>query len=174
MTVWASARVSSNASARMAAVSAFCLAAAASACLALAACAVDDAVLFEAADGRRLVVHCAIMPCTLSVVSDGPALTHFVAERGGRAVGHAMLYRRPAGNLREPEESIDLVELVTLPEVRGSGVGRALTEHVLSYAHLNSYTSVLTEWSSVNLAASRFWPRRGFRTQYLRLYRAVP
>ena len=31
-----------------------------------------------------------------------------------------------------------------------------------------------TEWRSVNLLSSRFWPRRGFRPQYLRLYRAVP
>jgi GNAT superfamily N-acetyltransferase len=109
-----------------------------------------------------------------SRVWDNPEqYTHFVAERDGRAVGHALLYRRPAGNLRVPEASIDLVQLVTVPEARGSGVGRALVEHATTYAHLNGCTSLLTEWSSVNLAASRFWPRRGFRSQYLRLYRAV-
>ena len=31
-----------------------------------------------------------------------------------------------------------------------------------------------TDWRSVNLLSSRYWPRRGFRPQYLRLYRAVP
>jgi hypothetical protein len=25
-----------------------------------------------------------------------------------------------------------------------------------------------------NLLASRFWPRRGFRTTFLRLYRSIP
>jgi hypothetical protein len=25
-----------------------------------------------------------------------------------------------------------------------------------------------------NLLASRFWPRRGFRTSFLRLYRSIP
>ena len=30
------------------------------------------------------------------------------------------------------------------------------------------------DWRMVNLLSSRFWPRRGFRPQYLRLYRAVP
>ena len=100
--------------------------------------------------------------------------THFVAERRGRAVGHAMLYRRPTGDLRVPEANIDLGQLVTLAEERGSGVGRALAEHVVSYAHLNGFNSVTTDWRSVNLPASRFWPRRGFRPQYLRLYRAVP
>jgi GNAT superfamily N-acetyltransferase len=108
------------------------------------------------------------------VLETSEQYTHFVAERDGRAVGHALLYRRPAGNLRVPEASIDLVQLVTVPEVRGSGVGRALAEHATTYAQLNGYTSLLTEWNSANLAASRFWPRRGFRSQYLRLYRAVP
>ena len=55
---------------------------------------------------------------------DDPELyTQFVAERDGRVVGHALLYRRPAGNLRVPRASIDLVQLATAPEVRGSGVG---------------------------------------------------
>lgn len=107
------------------------------------------------------------------VLGDPELYTHFVAERDGRPIGHALLYRRPPGNLRVPEASIDLVQLATVPELRGSGVGRALVEHATTYAHLNGYTSLLTEWSSVSLAASRFWPRRGFRSQYLRLYRAV-
>jgi hypothetical protein len=49
--------------------------------LALAACSVDDAVLFENADGLQLVVRCAVMPCTLSVLVDSDVVTQFVAER---------------------------------------------------------------------------------------------
>jgi len=110
-----------------------------------------------------------------SRVWDNPELyTHVVAERDGRPVGHALLYRRPTGNLRVPQTSIDLVQLVTAPGARGSGVGRTLAEHATTYAQLNGYSSLLTEWSSLNLAASRFWPSRGYRSQYLRLYRAVP
>ena len=106
---------------------------------------------------------------------DHPELyTHFVAELNGRVLGHAMLYRRPVGDLRVPEANIDLGHVVTLDEVRGTGVGSALTAHVLSYAHANGFRSLTTDWRSVNLLASRFWPRRGFRPQYLRLYRAVP
>ena len=107
------------------------------------------------------------------VLDNTDLYTHFVAERDGRVVGHALLYRRPAGNLRVPEASIDLAQLVTLPEVRGSGVGRTLADHATTYAHLNGFSSLMTEWSSLTLGASRFWPRRGFRTQYLRLYRAL-
>ena len=48
--------------------------------------------------------------------------THFVAERDGRIVGHALLYRRPA-DLRVPADSIDLANAATDPgsEARGSG-----------------------------------------------------
>ena len=100
--------------------------------------------------------------------------SHFVAERDGRAVGHAMLYRRPTGDLRVPEANLDLSALTTLAEVRGTGVGTALAAHALSHAYASDCRSVTTDWRSVNLLASRFWPQRGYRPQYLRLYRAVP
>lgn len=99
---------------------------------------------------------------------------HFVAERDGRVVGHALLYLRPGGDLRVPAHNIDLGHVATLDDVRGTGVGLALTAHVLAWAHHHGYRSITTDWRSVNLLSSRFWPRRGFRPQYLRLYRAVP
>jgi GNAT superfamily N-acetyltransferase len=100
--------------------------------------------------------------------------THFVAERDGRTVGHALLYRRPEGDLRVPPGNIDLAHAVTLDDVRGSGVGRALTAHVLAWAHEHGFRTMTTDWRSSNLLSSRFWPRREFRPQYLRLTRIVP
>ena len=97
----------------------------------------------------------------------------FVAERGGRIVGHTLLYRRPP-DLRVPPGSIDLAQGSTEPEARGTGVGRALTEHVLGWAHENGYPVMTTDWRITNLWASRFWPRRGFRVAFLRLYRSIP
>ena len=88
--------------------------------------------------------------------------------------GHALLYRRPEGDLRVPEGNIDLAHAEVREELRGRGVGLALTAHVLGWAHDHGYRSMTTDWRSVNLLSSRFWPRRGFRPQYLRLYRAVP
>jgi GNAT superfamily N-acetyltransferase len=99
---------------------------------------------------------------------------HFVAERDGRTLGHALLYSRPEGDLRVPSGNIDLAHVATLDDVRGTGVGLALTHHVLGWAHEQGYRSMTTDWRSVNLLSSRFWPRRGFRPQYLRLYRAIP
>jgi GNAT superfamily N-acetyltransferase len=99
---------------------------------------------------------------------------HVVAQRDGRVVGHALLYSRPEGDLRVPSRNIDLAHVATLDDVRGTGVGLALTQHVLGWAHERGFRSMTSDWRTVNLLSSRFWPRRGFRPQYLRLYRAVP
>jgi GNAT superfamily N-acetyltransferase len=97
----------------------------------------------------------------------------FVAERDGRIVGQILLYRRPP-DLRVPASAIDLALASTEPEARGSGVGRALTAHVIRWAHENGYPVMTTDWRMTNLWASRFWPKRGFRPAFLRLYRSIP
>ncbi len=98
----------------------------------------------------------------------------FVAETDAGVVGTLGLYRRPEGDLRVPAHNIDLAFAATRDEVRGSGVGRALTAFAFTWAHEHGFHSMTVDWRSVNLLSSRFWPRRGFRPQYLRLYRAVP
>jgi len=62
----------------------------------------------------------------------------------------------------------------TLPEARGSGIGVALTQTGFAWAAEQGYETMLTDWRVTNLLASRFWPRRGFRTTFLRLYRSIP
>jgi GNAT superfamily N-acetyltransferase len=99
---------------------------------------------------------------------------HFVAERDGRVVGHALLYRRPAGDLRVGTNSIDLGNASTEPSVRGTGVGVAMTAHVLTWAREHEFAAMTTDWRMTNLLACRFWPRRGFREVFLRLYRSLP
>ena len=98
----------------------------------------------------------------------------FVAELDGHIVGLLVLYRRPQGDLRVPASNIDLAFAATRDDVRGSGTGLALTEHAFQWAEEHGFRSMTVDWRSVNLLSSRFWPRRGFRPQYLRLYRAVP
>ncbi|HEU5478112.1 MAG TPA: GNAT family N-acetyltransferase [Gaiellaceae bacterium] len=97
----------------------------------------------------------------------------FVAEREGRIVGQFVLYRRPP-DLRVPDGNIDLAEASTDPEARGTGVGRALTAHVIRWAYENGFRTMTTDWRMTNLWASRFWPKRGFRPVFLRLYRSIP
>lgn len=97
----------------------------------------------------------------------------FVAERRGRVVGHFLLGER-AADLRVPDNSIDLSQASTEPAARGTGVGRALTAHVIRWAHESGYPTITTDWRMTNLWASRFWPKRGFRPVFLRLYRSIP
>jgi GNAT superfamily N-acetyltransferase len=108
------------------------------------------------------------------VWDDPETYMDFVAEQDGRVVGHVLLYRRPEGDLRVPADNIDLADAATLDDVRGTGVGVALTSYALAWAREHGFRSMTVDWRSVNLLASRFWPKRGFRPQYLRLYRAVP
>jgi ribosomal protein S18 acetylase RimI-like enzyme len=104
---------------------------------------------------------------------DDDQFRHFVAEKEGRVVGHLVLYTGREG-LRIPEDSIDLAAASTEPEARGAGAGRALTAHALAWAHDAGYRVMTTDWRMTNLLASRFWPKRGFRTTFLRLYRSIP
>jgi ribosomal protein S18 acetylase RimI-like enzyme len=98
---------------------------------------------------------------------------YFVAERNGRVVGHTLLYRRPP-DLRVPANSIDLAAASTEAQARGSGVGRTMTAHVIAWAHDAGIPVMVIDWRMTNLYASRFWPRRGFRPTFLRLYRHLP
>lgn len=73
-----------------------------------------------------------------------------------------------------PERACQLSYAVTLPGSRGSGIGMALTDSGMAWAAEEGYRAMVTDWRVTNLLASRFWPRRGFRTAFLRLYRSIP
>ena len=85
------------------------------------------------------------------------------AERSGEHVG-----------LLRADRAAFLGFASTLPEARGSGIGVALTQAGFAWAGEEGYSTMLTDWRVTNLLASRFWPRRGFRTTFFRLYRAIP
>jgi ribosomal protein S18 acetylase RimI-like enzyme len=76
--------------------------------------------------------------------------------------------------LARPDDACYLSFAATLPEIRGSGIGVALTDASIAWAAGAGYTSMVTDWRVTNLLASRFWPRRGFRAAFLRLYRHIP
>ena len=89
------------------------------------------------------------------------------AELAGDGVdGHATLAR--------PDDACFLAFAATDPEARGLGTGVELTGAAFAWAHRAGYTTMVTDWRVPNLLASRFWPRRGFRTTFLRLYRSIP
>ena len=101
-----------------------------------------------------------------------------VVERDDRIVGafqvvpvelssmHTSLARPPGAAL--------LSWAATDPDVRGTGAGVALTEAAFAWAHGRGHEAMVTDWRVTNLLSSRFWPARGFRTTFLRLYRHIP
>ena len=109
---------------------------------------------------------------------DGGRFGILVAETEGRVVG--LFEVVPAEEsamhkgLTRPEDGAFLAFAATLPEARGTGAGLALTHGCFAWAHENGYKSMVTDWRVTNLLSSRFWPARGFRTTFLRLYRSIP
>ena len=73
-----------------------------------------------------------------------------------------------------PAQSCYLKFAATIPEARGSGIGVALTDASLAWAADQGYRAIASDWRVTNLLASRFWPRRGFRPTFYRLYRHIP
>jgi GNAT superfamily N-acetyltransferase len=100
-------------------------------------------------------------------------VVYFLAERDGRPVGHAFAYPGHPG-LGTPPRALELSVMATLPEERRTGVGVALVEHVLGWARAEGFETVVADWRVTNLLSSRFFPRRGFRPTFLRLYRSIP
>jgi GNAT superfamily N-acetyltransferase len=95
-----------------------------------------------------------------------------VAERDGALAGCVYLAEAEAG-LHRPRSAF-LAWAAIVPEARGSGLGAALTEASLAWARSRGFDVMAIDWRVTNLLASRFWPRRGFRTSFLRLYRSIP
>lgn len=104
--------------------------------------------------------------------------TILIGARNGRPVAcWAYVDATRSGEHRgivRPDHACHLGFAATLPEARGSGIGVALTQAGFAWAAGEGYPTMITDWRVTNLLASRFWPRRGFRTSFLRLYRSIP
>ena len=107
-----------------------------------------------------------------------PKIGDLVAEQNGSIVGAYQLaaveLSSSHASLARPEGAVLLAWAATKPEVRGTGAGVALMDASLAWAHEQGYTTMVTDWRETNLLSSRFWPRRGFRRSFVRLYRSIP
>jgi ribosomal protein S18 acetylase RimI-like enzyme len=107
-----------------------------------------------------------------------PEVGLFLAEIDGKAVGELLMVPVERSSmhvgLARPERAAFLAYAATVPEARGSGAGVALTSAGLAWAHEQGYPVTVVDWRETNLLASRFWPARGFRRTFLRLYRSIP
>jgi GNAT superfamily N-acetyltransferase len=102
----------------------------------------------------------------LLVEQDGRPVGLLVVADVSRSTMHSGLSR--------PERAAILGFATTLPEVRGSGAGLALTNACFDWAREHGYETIVVDWRETNLLSSRFWPKRGFRRTFLRLYRSIP
>jgi ribosomal protein S18 acetylase RimI-like enzyme len=94
---------------------------------------------------------------------------YFVADDETGAVGHTTLYPDPTDT-----QALHLASTAVVPAARSRGIGVALTTHALAYTAEQGYPRLRTNWRVTNLAASRFWPARGFEQTHIRLARRLP
>jgi GNAT superfamily N-acetyltransferase len=110
------------------------------------------------------------------IANDG--LGELVYERAGRVVACFEVVPVELGSmhrgLAQPDAAAYLGWAASLPDLRGTGAGLALTEAAFAWAHEQGYATMVTDWRETNLLSSRFWPARGFRRSFLRLYRSIP
>ncbi len=107
-----------------------------------------------------------------------PAVGSLVVELDGRVVGGVIVAPVEESDLHtwtaRPDGECILGWQATAPDVRGQGVGVALVDGAFAWARERGYTTMVVDWRSANLLSSRFWPRRGFRTSFMGLYRSIP
>jgi ribosomal protein S18 acetylase RimI-like enzyme len=107
-----------------------------------------------------------------------PEIGDLVAEQDGRIVGAFQIVPVELSSLHvglaRPDGAAFLGWAATRPDVRGSGAGLELTDAGFAWAREGGYETMVTDWRVTNLLASRFWPARGFRESFLRLYRRIP
>jgi GNAT superfamily N-acetyltransferase len=107
-----------------------------------------------------------------------PEIGNLVAEADGRIVGNFVIAPTELSSTHSGLARLDgaplLAYAVTRPDVRGSGAGLALTHASFAWAKERGYETIVTDWRVTNLLSSRFWPKRGFRPTFFRLYRSIP
>ena len=107
-----------------------------------------------------------------------PQMFLWLALRSQRILGY-QLYQpftakdNPLIALAIPDHCEELAVGATVEDVRGQGVGYALTSHALARATSEGYGACLADWRTTNLLSSRFWPRMGFRPAAYRLARRL-
>jgi GNAT superfamily N-acetyltransferase len=142
----------------------------------------SDAPLLEAwyrlSFGQQQALGIREIPDAAMPENVRPAEERDVEELDGRIVGGFELAPTTLSpmhvSLAGVEGAVLLAWAVTRPDVRGSGAGVALTDACFAWAREHGYEVMVTDWRVTNLLASRFWPRRGFRETFLRLYRSIP
>ena len=108
-----------------------------------------------------------------------PEIGDLVAERDGRIVGAFQIVPVELSSVHSGLARPDGAALLGWAATRPgrSRLGRRARSHrrLPSPGRASAgTTTMVTDWRVTNLLASRFWPARGFRESFLRLYRRIP
>jgi ribosomal protein S18 acetylase RimI-like enzyme len=97
---------------------------------------------------------------------------YFLARLDGIAVGLVITNNAEDGPFDPPGgHSFDFAAVS--PELRGTGIGLALTRAALLDAKESGSTGMWTDWRTTNPPAARIWPAVGFKPMCLRLSRRI-
>lgn len=95
----------------------------------------------------------------------------------GRVVGYqTYIPASPADDkmtISISERTVLLEVAATRRDMRGRGIGRALTAAGLNEAAAAGYRMCVMDWRTTNIEAGRFWPKMGFQRAVYRLVRKV-
>ena len=103
---------------------------------------------------------------------DDPKVTYTLARLDGRAVGFASWEPMPP-RLRVPDGAWALSHMAVLPEVRGRGVGQALTLAGLAFLRDRGVEVTWTDWRLTNMSAEPYWRTYGWTPYNVRYTRRV-
>jgi len=84
---------------------------------------------------------------------------YFVAESMDRIVGGAGIY--PSAGLAD--DTVELVKMYLIPEIRGKGIGRLLISRCLEFAKEEGYSRVYIETMPELAQALKLYEKVGFR-----------
>ncbi len=103
-----------------------------------------------------------------------PGNAHFVAYRGGRALGmQTFLTRGLLNPMCAPEASVYLFQGIVSKDARFAGVGKALLARTMVWARDQGYRYCALHYATANLEGAAFWTAQGFEPLSYRLCRRI-
>jgi GNAT superfamily N-acetyltransferase len=100
-----------------------------------------------------------------------PETSVFVGTVNGEPAGVIAVHPDADYFTGHPRAYVDI--LVVAPEAEGRGVGRALLQHVETWAQDRSFREVVLDVFAGNEAASAFYERCGYRPDHVRMTKAL-
>jgi GNAT superfamily N-acetyltransferase len=98
---------------------------------------------------------------------------YWLASIEDRPAGFAVFVPIDADDQFFPTATIELHVAAVADDMRGTGIGGALTSAGFKGAREAGFEYCVTDWRSTNLLSSRMWTRWGFRPWAYRLHRTI-